>query len=72
MKKLFTIRTVQAAGRRRRCVLARSHGAHFRRALGPDGSVLAPVSRRSYRIGEKSAVNLQLTAQAVRVRWETL
>lgn len=40
MNTFLTIRMVQAAGRRRRCVFARSHGTDFRRVLGADGSVL--------------------------------
>jgi len=68
MKKVSTIRTAQAAGRRRRSVPARSHGADFCSALGADGSALASVSRRSCRIRGKSAVSIQLTVQTGRAR----
>lgn len=68
MRKLSTIRTVQAAGRRRRCVPARSRLADFARPFGADGFALAPVSHRGYQIREKSGCNLQLTVRAGRRR----
>lgn len=68
MKKLFTIRMVQAAGRRRRRVPVRSRGADFCPIFGAGGSVSAPVSFYDLRNSEKGAVILQLTVQAVRAR----
>ena len=67
MKKLSTIRTAQAAGRRRGRVPARSRVTDFACPLGADGFALAPVSHRSYQIREKSTVGIQLTAQPGRV-----
>ena len=64
MKKSITIRTVQAAGRRRGGVLARSHSVDFLRGFGVDGSVSARVSFHSLRISEKSVALHQLTVQA--------
>lgn len=68
MKKLFTIRTVQAAGRRRIGVPVRSHGMDFCPVFGGDGSVSTLISFYDLQNGEKEAVILQLTVQAVRAR----
>lgn len=68
MSATATIRTAQAAGRRRGGVLARLHGTDFRRGFGADGSVSALVSFHGLRIGDKSVVILQLTVQAAWVR----
>lgn len=68
MKKLFTIRTVQAAGRRRRRVLVRSRGVDFCPGFGANGSVSTLVPFYDLQNSEKDAVTLQLTVQAVRAR----
>ena len=68
MKKLFTIRTVQAAGRRRRRVLVRSRGADCCPGSYGNGSVSVLVSFYDLRNSEKEGVILQLTVQAVRAR----
>jgi len=66
MKKLSTIRTAQAAGRRRGGVFTRPYGTNFRLSFGADGPVLVLASFRGLRIEGKSAVSLQLTVQGRR------